>query len=282
MHTVNYAGLDEQTLTELLLVAEDRLELTAAREIAARAEMTEVLSQLLVDKHNWLAELPEWWAVVHAAFIMGYKGGSQAIAPLLASLRWADAFDCDWVTEALPSIFGKIGVEAIPGLRMVALDKTAGWSARNIALQSLAAISINHPAQDEAVFRLIGDIFMDENEDRLLRQLAGIILLDFRRESYRLALVKFSKEEWMVKDLDYYYALGFSSEDVDFVFHQLEPFTWFYQEDWMRFYQPAEIQRRQKRWSKERLSSARRPHPPGGGGRVLSLWRPSDLKPEQE
>ncbi|MFH1036134.1 MAG: hypothetical protein V1806_16655 [Pseudomonadota bacterium] len=278
MQRPDYSALDDEQLAELIFVSEDRLELDAAQEMARRSSLTPVLAQVLMDKQNWLAELPDWWAVVHAAYILGLKGGEEVVTPILTALRWADAFDCDWVTELLPSILGRLGPAAIPGLTMVLRDFTAGWSARDVAMKGLAAVSLHSPDSSEHVMRLIGERFMDEGEDRAVRQLAGHILLDFRCQKYRMALIKFSREEWAFREMDSWYVAGLDPEEVEWAFRQGLPDLWHYQEDWMRFYQPAEIQRRQKRWARERLGSrgGRGDRlPPPGGGRVLSFWRQS-------
>jgi hypothetical protein len=276
MRSLEYAALEDEQLAELLFVGEDRLGCDWAEEAARRPGLTPYLSQVVMDKANWLAELPEWWAVVHSTYLLGYKGGEEAVLPLLTALRWADAFDCDWVTEVLPAIFGRVGPAALPGLTMVVRDGTAGWSARDIALKGLAAISLNRPESADHAFQLIGERLMDEGEDRVVRQLAGQVLLDFRCAQYRMALLKFSREEWGYRDLDAWYPAGFDPDDVEMAFRQSAPDTWHYQEDWMRFYLPAEIQRRQKRWARERLGASRGGRdrvPPPGGGRVLNLWR---------
>jgi hypothetical protein len=276
MCSLDYAVLEDKQLAELLFVGEDRLGRDWAEEVARRSGLAPYLAQVVMDKPNWLVELPEWWAVVHSTYILGYKGGEEAVLPLLTALRWADAFDCDWVIEVLPAIFGRLGPAAFPGLTMVVRDATAGWSARDIALKGLAAIGLNRPECVDHAFRLIGERLMDEGEDRVVRQLAGQVLLDFRCSQYRMALLKFSREEWGCRDLDAGYSAGFDLEDVERAFRQGVPDTWHYQEDWMRFYLPAEIQRRQKRWARERLGASRGGRdrvPPPSGGRVLNFWR---------
>ena len=278
MQRPDYTALDDEQLAELIFVSEDRLELEAAQEMARRPSLTPILAQVVMDKQNWLAELPDWWAVVHASYILGLTGGEEVVTPLLTALRWADAFDCDWVTELLPSILGHLGPAAIPGLTMVVRDYTAGWSARDVAMKGLAAVSLHTPESAEHVMRLVGERFMDEGEDRPVRQLAGHILLDFRCQQYRMALIKFSREEWSFREMDAWYVAVLDPEEVEWAFRQGLPDLWHYQEDWMRFYQPAEIQRRQKRWARERLGSrgGRGDRlPPPGGGRVLSFWRQS-------
>jgi hypothetical protein len=265
----------DQELIDLLFTAEDRLELAAAQEIVRRDSLAPYLSQIVMEKHHWLAELPAWWAVVHSSYLLGAQGGEAVVMPMLAALRWSDAFDCDWVSEVLPSIFGRLGPAAIPGLTAVANDFTAGWSARDVAFKGLAAISLNHEESTEHVFRVIGQRFMDEGEDRAVRQLAGQVLLDFRRGDYRLALLKFAREEWFVAEMEGWYQPGLDPDDVEAVFRRPDPEPYHYQEDWMRFYQPSEVQRRQKRWMRERLTTSRvareRLAPGAGGGRVLPL-----------
>ncbi len=283
MQPFDYSALDDERLADLLFMAEDRLDLAAAREIARRDSMLPLLAQVVSEKQSWLADLPEWWAVVHSTYLLGFRSGEEVVLPLLTALRWSDAFDCDWVTEVLPSILGKVGPAMIPGLTAVTRDAAAGWSARDLAMKGLAAITLQHPESTDHVFRIIGERFMDESEDRLVRQLAGQILLDFRRQDYRMALIKFAREELGLRELDAWYPLGFDPEEVDWAFHSPQSETWHYQEDWMRFYDPGEIQRRQKRWSRERLGSSRagrgvRPAP-SGGGQLVHLW-PGGKKPE--
>lgn len=279
MRLSDYRSLETEQLTDLLFMAEDRLEAGAIAEMARRDEMLPILIQVVTTKHNWLSELPAWWAVVHATYSLGLRGGEEAAPPLLAALRWSDAYDCDWVTEVLPSIFGRLGPPAIPGLTSVVRDSAAGWSVRDVAMKGLAAISLSHTDSAEHVFRIIGERFMDEGEERSVRQLAGLILLDFRRADYRLAMIHFAKESPLVSDMDLWYIPGLNSEEVEWAFRGGEPELWHYTDDWMRFYDPAEIQRRQKRWMRERMGYGRggrdQQQPSGGGGRVLPLWDPS-------
>jgi hypothetical protein len=283
MQLFDYSALEDERLADLLFMAEDRLDLAAAQEIAKRDSMLPFLAQVVSDKQSWLAELPEWWAVVHSTYLLGLRGGEEVVLPLLIALRWSDAFDCDWVTELLPAILGKVGPPMLPGLTAIVRDSSAGWSARDLAMKGMAAVCLVHPESTEHVFRIIGERFMDEREDRLVRQLAGQILLDFRRENYRMALIKFAREDLGFRELEAWYYMGFDPDEVDWAFHSPQAEIWHYQEDWMRFYDPGEIQRRQKRWARERLSSGRtgrsaRPTPTGGG-QLVHLW-PNGKKPE--
>ena len=282
MPQFDYSTLDDTQLVELLFTIEDRLEISAAKEIASRDSLIPYLAEVVMDKQSWLAELPEWWAVVHCTYLLAMRGGEDAVVPMLTALRWSDAFDCDWVTELMPSMLGSLGPAMIPGLTAVVRDITAGWSARDLAMKALAAVSLVKPDSKDHVFRIIGERFMDEGEERLLRQLAGQILLDFRNDHYRLALLKFAREEVSRREVEIWYPSAFTPEEVEWIFHNPTPDLWHYQEDWLRFYEPAEIQKRQKRWMRERLGGGKMPKEQGGsskGGRLLNL-RPDNEKPE--
>jgi hypothetical protein len=107
---MDYAMLSDDELLDLLYTAEDRLPRAAADEVVRRGERTvPLLSEIVSNQFKWTRRVPEWWAVVHASFLLGAIGTESTVIPLLRAPRWADAFDCDWVTEAMPSIFGRIG-----------------------------------------------------------------------------------------------------------------------------------------------------------------------------
>jgi hypothetical protein len=272
----DYSAMHDEQLCELMFTMEDRLPKEAALELAGRETVVTFMGQLLMDKQNWLAELPEWWAVVHSAYLLGYRGGEGAVIPLVSTLRWADAFDCDWVTEVLPSIMGKTGPAMLPQLTAVVRDLTAGWSARDLAMKGMASVTVHYPECNEHVFRIIGERLMDEGEHPVVRQLSGQVLLDFRRAEFHLPLLKFARQTWKGQEWDSAWNTAFSPENVESALRSSNPEVWHYNEDWMRFYEPSEIQRRQKRWSRERLAKTgeRRgsDHDPGGsGGRVVSL-----------
>jgi hypothetical protein len=108
-----FRSLSDSELVDLLYTAGDRLPREAVDEILLRASrMLPQLAEIVVDKASWMSGVPEWWAVVHATYILGAMRDRDALVPLLTALRWADAFDCDWVTDDLPSIFSCLGPTA--------------------------------------------------------------------------------------------------------------------------------------------------------------------------
>ncbi len=278
MRSPDFAGIDDEQLCELLFTMEDRLPKEAAEELARRDAVVPYLAQLVMDKQAWLMDLPEWWAVVHSTFIVGHRSGEEAVLPLISALRWSDAFDCDWVTEVLPSMLGRVGPPALPLLTAVTRDATAGWSARDLAMKSLAAVTLHHPESSDHVFRIIGERLMDEGEDHLVRQMAGQVLLDFRRGGYQLPLLKLAKQNESLQGWEDVWPAAFGPDEVEWAFKSNTPEVWHYSEDWMHFYEPGEIQRRQKRWARERMGSGTSPKAghTGPGGKLVSFFRGSE------
>ena len=255
----NYQTLTDQELVNLLFTQEDRLPRAAVDEFMRREEaMFLPLADIASNQYSWTKEPPEWWAVIHAVFILGAMGGAHVVIPLAQALRWAVAHDCDWVTEKLPSIFGRLSVKAIEVLKFISMDVTSDWYTRTIAMEGFAAISINHPEVEKDVFSCIGTIFKNENEDWDVRQHAGNILLDFLRDEYKDALLAFGKEENIAWNEDHFYGAVFTESDVHEAFSKREKDLWSYTRNWLPFYDEHEIQKRQERWKKEELEKRER------------------------
>src|SRR3972149_5270290 len=203
---MDYQSLTDDKLLSLLFTQDDRLPRAAVDEFVRRGErMIKPLSEIVSEQYKWTKGLPEWWAVIHAVYILGAIGWKDVILPLLRGMRWAVAYDCDWVTEELPSIFGKIGIVAIDDLKLIAKDKTSDWFTRSMPIEGLAAITINHPDIEKDIFLFISSILKDISEDRAVRQIAGSVLIDFMRVEYREDLLAFGREEKCLKDDDFDY-----------------------------------------------------------------------------
>ena len=248
----DYQNLTDDELLALLFTQEDRLPRAVMGEFIRRGErMVEPLSEIISNQYSWIKGLPEWWAVVHAVYILGAIGGKDVILPLLRGMRWAVSYDCDWVTEDLPSIFGKIGIAAIDDLHLIAKDRTSDWFTRSMPIEGLAAITINNPDIEKDIFLFINSILKDNSEDRVVRQTAGSVLIDFMRVEYKEDLLAFGREEKSLKDKDFDYLHFFSDDDVEEWFSEGKNDLRFYTKDWLGFYNEDEIRKRQERWKKE-------------------------------
>ncbi len=263
----DYRSLPDELLITKLLLKEDRLPRVAVDEIIRRGpRMIGRLSAIVSDDDSWYHDLPEWWGVVHAVYLLGAIGTSGAVLPLLRSLRFADAADCDWVTQDLPSIFGAVGLPAHDGLRRIATDETSGWFTRTLALEGLAAISLRHHELIDETLDLVRSVLADPGEDRRLRQSAGLILLDFVRPQDREALLSFAAEERARKTTPPDERL--SQDAIEIAFRRGVRNAAPYTRDWLSFYDPAEIAARQRRWAEEEQRETRTAEEEEAGGLV--------------
>jgi hypothetical protein len=248
----SFVTLNDEELIDLLFSEEDRLPMEAVEEFLRRGErLVSNLAEIVTVKNNWICDLPEWWAVVHATYLLGIIGGDAAIPPLLSALRWSDAFDCDWITEDLPSIFGKVGPETLEPLRRVAYDTTSGWGARTIAMQGMASVTIYHPECSQEVFSTIADIFLNPGDEEGTDQMAAGILVDFLRREYYQPLLDFAEEEQERKREDPLYPALLSPTEVKELFERGDRNLWHYTRDWLEFYDQENIRERQERWARE-------------------------------
>ncbi|MFH1442289.1 MAG: SEC-C metal-binding domain-containing protein [Candidatus Omnitrophota bacterium] len=249
---MDYLSFSEQQLINLLSTQEDRLSFEVVNEFVKRkSSMVKPLSDIVSDDFAWMRDVPEWWAVVHSVFILGAIGAEETIVPLLKSLRLACAHDCDWVTEQFPSIFARVGIKAISGLKMIALDWTTDWFTRIIAIEALAAITITNSEAEKDIFAFIGAIFSNEAEDKDVRAHSGNILLDFQKEEFKAVLLDFGSNERELKDKNAFYNLVFDDADVKRAFNSSKKDIDRYQRDWLSFYDENEIRQRQERWKEE-------------------------------
>jgi hypothetical protein len=255
-----FQALTDRQMLELLQTAGDQLPREAVDECLRRGpRMLPFLRDVVADKTSWTRPLPEWWAPVHATYILGAMEDPATLVPLLTALRWADAFDCDWVTEDLPSMLGKLGPRAFEPLGAVLRDVTAGWGARAIALSGMAAVTLSAPYLRPGLVKEAAELVANGQEEYYLRQAAANVLLDFRAAEYRELLVAFGREEAAQRADDPEYQGAFYDWEVDEILEGREGGTdslEYYRRDWLAFYEPDEIHHRQERWAREEEEEA--------------------------
>ncbi len=263
-----FRSLSDDELVDLLYTLGDRVPRAVVDEFLRRGPRTlPALAGIVADKRGWTQPLPEWWAVVHATYLLGAFATPECLVPLLCALRWADAFDCDWVTEDLPSMFGRLGGEAAGALSRVLEDVTAGPGARSIALASLAAIALDEPALERELLDTAARLAGDPGEELYLRQTAANVLVDFRSHRHEALIRAFGREEAERRRDDPEYDGVFYDWEVDELLAGSGPNADYYRRDWLVFYDPDEIERRQQRWRREQEEDRARelaPGPPAG------------------
>lgn len=246
----DYRNLPNDDLIEQLFTKGDQLSNHAISEVIRRGqEVLPVLSEIVMDRLSWTGDGMEWWAPVHATYTIGAISGEDSLVPLLAALRWSDAYDNDWVTEDLPSILGSLGDISFNSLVDVTLDKSAGWSARSIAMDALGSQAIRNPSLEEEIVAIVAAILSDESEEHGARRSAAYVLVDFRRRDQAEALINFATEDLARHQQNTEYRNAFSPEqiikDLGSPRHELSAYT----HNWLSFYETIEVLKRSKQWS---------------------------------
>ncbi|MBW2623271.1 MAG: hypothetical protein JRD68_10225, partial [Deltaproteobacteria bacterium] len=119
-----YENLSDMEFVELLFTAEDQLGPDYIEQARARrATLIPLLGNLLTDESNYQFEDEKLWAVIHAVYILGILDGQQTIDTLIQAGEFADVYDIQRITDALPECYLRIGPDAIPGLQAYLEEK---------------------------------------------------------------------------------------------------------------------------------------------------------------
>jgi hypothetical protein len=125
------------------------------------------------------ADLPEWYAQIHAWRALGQLKAEEAIPAVLGILHQVDDDDDDWIGEDAAEVFALIGPAAISSLAEYLSDPTKRLYARVAAAESLVAIAKAHPeARDECV-RILAAVLEQYKEND--EGLNGFIIHDLVR-----------------------------------------------------------------------------------------------------
>lgn len=242
----DYARLDDESLVALIFTEGDRLPSAWAAEAVSRGQrLVPLLAKTTADREAWERFDVGGWAVVHACYILGAIGGDEAAQALLKAFDNAAEVDNDWTFEDWQAIFGRLGPSVLDGLRERVEEGTADEFWTDAALSGMAAVASRHPELQEEVFSDIAAFASDLTRTESSRALAGSTLLDFRQTKHTDILKNLAELE----DNDVFFP-----ETVDAELAEAEPDLKRYQRDWMEFYKPDEIARRQERWDFERFS----------------------------
>ena len=240
----SWAKFTDEALAQRMFTDADRLPMEFAREVISRNErMIPLLTKVIRHEYNWHRNDAGWCAVVHATYLLGAIGGEDAINPLMDALRFAEAFEDDWVVPELPAIFSRLGPKALEALRPIAAIPDDDWMLRHSALSCMAAITLKFPKEEEDIFKLIAIIADSEREDDDIRVWAGQILLDFARAEYRDILLRLV-DSGMSKPL---YGRAAVRRGLKM------PNVARYCSDWIRFYEEDHISKRRRDAEKDRL-----------------------------
>lgn len=237
--------MTDDELIRLLYTECDQVTREQADAIVARgAAIVPKLAAIVEDPDAWVAEGEAFWAPIHATFLLGAIGGEATVAPLVEALRAACDDDVDWVHDVVPSIFGRLGAPAVGPLTGLVRDAEEGDYTRMTACDALGTLARRHPAVREAAADALRAVAESREADRDVRWCAAFQLLCLARPGDRAFLEAIGREQ------DRGDAIGFFSfQDVEGAFAGTPPLT-DQDDDWLDFYDPKEIEARQRRWEK--------------------------------
>ena len=252
-------ALSTADLWRLLIRSEDRVPRNLIDECVRRGdEILDLAEGVLGKEYFWSDDVGggEWWLRLHAVMILGLLQGERAgtlLAQFLGRIDEARDEDLqDWLAGHWPAFFRNKPEETIEALAPLIADRSRDGFVRIDALEVVLARAAE--AGEEALgraLRTVETFAFDESEDLQTRSMAGSRLLDFARPEHRTRLEKladaqsgpypvFDRES--VREAYTAAASGIPTARSD---------------DPWRFYEPGEIEARQRRWEKEAAARSR-------------------------
>lgn len=238
--------MTDDELIKLLYTEGDRLARERADEVVARgAEIVPRLAEIVTKTEAWAAEGDASWAPIHAVYLLGAIGGEAAVAPLVEALRFACEDEVDWAYDAMPAIFSRIGVPAAGPLADFVRDDAEEDFARMVACDALGTLARRHPEARDPAADALRAAAESRKADRDVRWCAAFQLLCLGRPGDRPVVEEMGREQDKEGGIGF-----FSSKDIESAFAGTPPLP-VEGRDWMRFYDPKEIEARQKRWEED-------------------------------
>lgn len=248
----DYATLSDQDLMALLTSRGDTLPREAVDECIRREpDVLPLLTAYLADEANWDPDVPleRWWALLHCIFVLGGMKdprAGEALLGLFGRMDWEqDDNLADWVAGYWPALF-RNKPHAVPGLRQVVEDRALYWFPRSEALECvLDAAAREGDEALEAALDWTAATAADETQDWDFRLFAACDLLNFPRPRHRPLLERLARlQAGTIGPL-------FDRRSVEQAFEEGDtPIGQRFENPWS-FYDPEEIERRQRRWAEE-------------------------------
>jgi hypothetical protein len=247
-----YENFIDQALVDLIFASEDRLDQEYIAEVKNRRySLVPLFCSILKDEANYQWEDERFWAVIHAVHILGILGDPSAIDALLTASQYCDEYDIDWIWESLPECYLRIGLEAIPKIKgYIWENRSQEFSDINTEMLGLWNLWTAYEDLHEEIEDFFIKVLKDPVTDREVR---ANIIADFA-QLHRLELKPLFEEFYEKGEV---HLTTLTQADMDYFFDQPIQNPGF-RYDLDLFYDPEEIERRQKRWEKEEGDSVQR------------------------
>ena len=244
-----YKDLPDKKFFDLIFTSADALGMDYIEEARRRSDnIVPFLSSVLSEKKNFASKTKRFWAVVHAVHILGILGDLRGFGGLVSAGRFADKYSIDWIWEALPECYLRLGTEAIPLLmEHIEKEKASAYEVVVNEIYGLWNFWDAYPEERERIEAFLLPILKNpatnpETRTNLIADFSQIGRSDLKplfEEYYERG--EADLETLPRADMEYFF------ENV----HRAPG----HRQDLESFYDSEEIEKRQERWEKERKES---------------------------
>jgi hypothetical protein len=234
--------MNDDALIRLLYTEADTLTRKTADAIVARGSaIVPRLVRILGDNDAWGAdEDASWWAPVHAAYLLGAIGGTDVIPPILRALAKSLDKDHPWIYEPMPSILARQGAPAAEPLLAALQDGQQDEAVRLTVAEALELLAVREPALRDGLLDRLAAVARDAVRGEADRWIAAVPLLRFARPQDRDLLLDLGRRQAKQGD-----GAHFLPDSVEATY-RTGPDLADTSEDWMAFYDPEAIAKRER------------------------------------
>ncbi len=112
-----YQDVSDKKFVQLIFTSEGSLGLKYVEEARTRRSVViPFLCDVLAKEGNYRFEDKRFWGVIHAVHILGILEDLRAFEALLSASKFSHKYDIDWIWDALPECYLRLGNGAIPKL----------------------------------------------------------------------------------------------------------------------------------------------------------------------
>lgn len=239
-------------LIENMIRDEDRVPRNVIDECARRGEqMLDILAPFAQAGDELENETSgHWWMRLHAVMALGLIPGEAAGILLLDFIRLIsreeDGDLQDWFAGYWPALMNNKPASTIASLRDICMDKNINWYMRSDITDAVIADALKQGKEAlEQALDWVAQLAADEEQEWDYRFIIANTLLDFPRERNLELLYKLADEQDT-------FCTFFSKKDViDAYKKNKDQPEWEHFSDPWEFYNPEEIESRQRRWQEE-------------------------------
>ncbi|UCD59270.1 MAG: SEC-C domain-containing protein [Candidatus Hydrogenedentota bacterium] len=197
-----------------------------------------------MEERNYKWENERFWGVVHAVYLLGILGDVRAVDALLAANKFAQTHDIDWIWEAAPECYLRLGPEVVPRLKQhIEQGRTVDFSAISSEAPGLWNLWGAYPDLRPEIEAFFLQVIKDKDTHPEVR---ACLIGDFAQLG-RQDLVPVFEGFFERGEVDLY---TFTRDNLD-EFLKKDSSVPGYRRELESFYKPEEIKKRQRRWRQE-------------------------------